>query len=246
MKYLNHSAAAVFTLLVSACGSHSNSAEPVMIEGQPLSAVDTKVPSPSQLSLGTIDIDSADDLLNIFNDQLVQQAQASDAHIDRLYIEQLPADWVQKSQQWPVKTKKHVFFASLLPLILSNNEAILADRAQLLQSDINDPEQREWLQQLAKKYKLQWPANEESLDVLMQALLQRVDIIPPSLALAQAAEESGWGSSRFCREGNAFFGQWDYSGKGMKPQQHRAHLGNYGVARFDSALGLSAGLYGQP
>ena len=63
-----------------------------------------------------------------------------------------------------------------------------------------------------------------------------MDIIPPSLALAQAAEESGWGTSRFTAEGNAFFGQWDFSGKGMIPKQQRKELGNYGVARFDSPL----------
>jgi uncharacterized FlgJ-related protein len=54
--------------------------------------------------------------------------------------------------------------------------------------------------------------------------------------LAQAAEESGWASSRFTIEGNAFFGQWDFSGKGMVPKKQRKELGNYGLARFDSPL----------
>lgn len=54
--------------------------------------------------------------------------------------------------------------------------------------------------------------------------------------LAQAAEESGWATSRFTSEGNAFFGQWDFSGKGMIPKQQRKELGNYGLARFKSPL----------
>ncbi|EGM71558.1 glucosaminidase domain-containing protein [Shewanella sp. HN-41] len=58
----------------------------------------------------------------------------------------------------------------------------------------------------------------------------------PSLVLAQAAEESGWATSRFTVEGNAYFGQWDFSGKGMKPRQQRKALGNYGVAQFDTPL----------
>jgi len=60
--------------------------------------------------------------------------------------------------------------------------------------------------------------------------------MPPSLALAQAAEESGWATSRFTEEGNAFFGQWDFSGKGITPKQQRKELGNYGLARFSSPL----------
>jgi uncharacterized FlgJ-related protein len=61
-----------------------------------------------------------------------------------------------------------------------------------------------------------------------------VDTIPPSLSLAQAAEESSWGTSRFAIQGNALFGQWDFSGKGMKPKNQRKELGNYGIARFDT------------
>jgi len=63
-----------------------------------------------------------------------------------------------------------------------------------------------------------------------------VDIIPPSLALAQGAEESGWGTSRFALLGNSLFGQWDFSGNGIKPEQQRSELGNYGLAAFDTPL----------
>ena len=60
-----------------------------------------------------------------------------------------------------------------------------------------------------------------------------MDAIPPSLALGQTAYESGYGTSRFAVEGNALFGQWTYSGGGMKPKEHRASKGDYGVAAYD-------------
>ncbi|WP_413698616.1 glucosaminidase domain-containing protein [Psychromonas sp. KJ10-10] len=58
--------------------------------------------------------------------------------------------------------------------------------------------------------------------------------MPPSLAVVQAAKESGWGTSRFAREGNALFGQWDFTGQGIKPLQQREELGNYSIATFTS------------
>src|SRR5438128_793574 len=74
-------------------------------------------------------------------------------------------------------------------------------------------------------------------------LLNRVDVIPPSLALAQAASESGWGTSRFAREGNALFGQWTWGGKGMTPAEQRTDThGDYRVAAFESTA-LSAYSY---
>ena len=62
----------------------------------------------------------------------------------------------------------------------------------------------------------------------------RVDVVPPSLSVAQAASESGWGTSRFAAEGNSLFGQWTW-GKGLKPAEQRtSKLGDYRVAAFDS------------
>ena len=64
----------------------------------------------------------------------------------------------------------------------------------------------------------------------------RVDEVPVSLVLAQAANESGWGTSRFAAEGNALFGQWSFGGSGMLPSEQRASLGDYRVAAFESPL----------
>ena len=67
----------------------------------------------------------------------------------------------------------------------------------------------------------------------LEEMLYKVDIIPVGLALGQAAYESGYGTSRFVAEGNAFFGQWTYGGKGLVPKQQRKSLGDHRIASFD-------------
>lgn len=111
------------------------------------------------------------------------------------------------------KRRKQLFVSAMLPLILRANELIIADRGRLLaikdrleNGEAVGKRQRIWLEPLAKRHrvKLDKPATIDQID----RLLFRVDIIPPSLALAQAAIESGWGTSYFAQEGNALFGQW--------------------------------------
>jgi len=134
--------------------------------------------------------------------------------------------------------KKELFYRTLLPLILLNNELINRERQEIIALSKSSgsrqslsTEQLSRLRSLAIKYKynLQDTIN---LKKQLEELLERVDIIPPSLALGQAACESGYGTSRFALEGNALFGQWTYGG-GMKPEKHRASKGNYGVAAYD-------------
>ena len=102
---------------------------------------------------------------------------------------------------------------------------------QLQQISIGEQtnEQKSWLQDLALHYKLNTDLTESNF---FELLLKRVDVIPPSLALAQAAIESGWGTSRFSKQGNNLFGQWCFSrGCGMVPASRdsgRAHE----VAKF--------------
>ena len=152
--------------------------------------------------------------------------------IPRLTFSGFSESWNKLIQKVPVENKKVSFFRLMLPLILISNENILRERAvvkagQLLSSELIS---------IAIKYRVISNQQDKLTVDHQKQLLERVNIIPPSLALAQAAEESGWGTSRFTVEGNAFFGQWDFSGKGMKPKQQRKELGNYGVARFDSPL----------
>jgi len=149
--------------------------------------------------------------------------------------------WDKKSASLPVEVKKELFYRSLLPLILYSNETILEDRARLEKiADGPAGADREWLAGLAAHYRLLKEGEAlpkgNALSALAAELMARVDAIPPSLALGQAAYESGYGTSRFAREGNALFGQWTYGGKGMQPRQKRASKGDYGVAAYEWPL----------
>lgn len=106
--------------------------------------------------------------------------------------------------------RKRLFLRMVLPLVLITNDSILKTRGKLqafrdrLESGKTlTTREKTWLNERFKEYKV------EVGD--FDALLHRADIVPVSLALAQAAVESGWGTSRFAREGNALFGQWTWS-----------------------------------
>ena len=103
--------------------------------------------------------------------------------------------------------RKRVFFKTVLPLILETNKLILVERERILKIQAQKMKtgavpavDRLWLAALAARYKIKSDN--------LPSIIRRVDIIPPSMALAQAAEESGWGTSRFVLEGNALFGQY--------------------------------------
>ena len=110
------------------------------------------------------------------------------------------------------KKRKDLFIKIVLPLILSENNRIRIDRGMLfkvLNKNNNTKAERDWLN---KKFKQYGVVNKD-----LSTLKIRMDEIPVSLAIAQAAKETGWGTSRFAIEGNALFGQWTYSGQGIKP-----------------------------
>ena len=110
------------------------------------------------------------------------------------------------------KKRKELFIKIVLPLILSENNRILRDRDilfKVLNKNNNTKSERRWLE---KKFKQYGVVNKD-----VSTLKIRMDIIPVSLALAQAAKETGWGTSRFALEGNALIGQWTWSGDGIKP-----------------------------
>jgi Bax protein len=152
--------------------------------------------------------------------------------LPRITFEKVTDNWQTESKNLPVETKKVFFFRLMAPMILMANEKILRERKIVKHDPLNSPE----LKKVALKYRLIKNKKKPITTTMRNTLLNKVDILPPSLALAQAAEESGWGTSRFAKEGNAFFGQWDFSGNGMIPKQQRKALGDYGVARFDSPL----------
>ncbi len=126
-----------------------------------------------------------------------------------IYFTQFPKD-LDEIQS--VKLKKETFIKIVLPLIVAENEKILDDRLKLnevISRKITTDEEKQWLRQKFLEYKVK-KSNIEELKI-------RMDIIPASIALAQAAKESGWGTSRFALEGNAIFGQWTWNGAGIEP-----------------------------
>ena len=110
------------------------------------------------------------------------------------------------------KKRKNLFIKIILPLILEENKLIKTDRENLfriLNKNNNSTSEKEWLN---KKFKQYGVLNKDLLTLKI-----RMDVVPVSLAIAQAAKETGWGKSRFALEGNALYGQWTWSGQGIKP-----------------------------
>ena len=110
------------------------------------------------------------------------------------------------------KKRKKLFIQIILPLIVEENAKIRLDRVKLfeiLAKNINTKKEKRWLNEKFKQYGLN--------DGDFYSLKIRMDEIPISLAIAQAAKETGWGTSRFAQEGNALFGQWTWTGEGIRP-----------------------------
>ena len=110
------------------------------------------------------------------------------------------------------KKRKNLFIQIILPLILEENKQIKFDRKKLfaiLNRSNNSNSEKKWLNMKFKQYGV------KNKDLL--TLKIRMDEIPVSLAIAQGAKETGWGTSRFALEGNALFGQWTFSDNGIKP-----------------------------
>lgn len=134
-----------------------------------------------------------------------------------------------------VKEKKANFFNFLHPMIKKANANVLQQREELSEIHANLPDlssqQAEKLAALAKTYKV---SDELSLEKQVQELDIKINTIPASLVLAQAANESAWGTSRFAQEGNNYFGQWCFSeGCGIVPNS-RDGGASHEVADFDS------------
>ena len=127
-----------------------------------------------------------------------------------IYLTKLPKDLKYLGD---TKKKRELFIKIVLPLILAENNKITDDRKRLfkiLGKSFNTVGERVWLKRRFKEYKID--------DKDLSKLKMRMDIVPVSIALAQAANESGWGTSRFALEGNALFGQWTWSKKGISPK----------------------------
>ena len=138
------------------------------------------------------------DLDNVRNKKLVKP----------IYFTRLPKDL---NEMRSVTKKKETFLQILLPLVVAENESIVKDRKYLLEilKQNQSEKNKKWINKKYKKYRV----SQKNID----ELIEKMDIIPVSIALAQAAKESGWGTSRFALEGNAIFGQWTWNGVGIEP-----------------------------
>lgn len=208
------------TLLLTACSEAQDNAQ--------------QKNTPVKAEVIKVTINSLDDLKALFDEhQYNKESWAKgNREVPRITFEGVGERWAEGSKNLPVDTKKSIFFRLMAPLALVSNENVLREREIVKSSPLTSDD----LKKIALKYKVIDSETSELDETIRQTLLTRVDILPPSLVLAQAAEESGWATSRFAQEGNAFFGQWDFTGKGMKPLAQRTELGNYGVARFDTPL----------
>ncbi len=140
-----------------------------------------------------------------------------------IYFTQFPKDLDEIKD---TKLKKETFIKIVLPLVVAENEKILDDKIKLKRissKKMTSDKEKSWLRLKLREYKV------KNSDIT--ELDKRMDIIPVSIALAQAAKESGWGTSRFALEGNAIFGQWTWTGQGIEPLNKGKHE-NHKILRF--------------
>lgn len=163
-----------------------------------------------------------------------------------LFLATLPDDLAAVAS---VKDRKDLFIGVVLPLILQANSIILERRARLADLMNHSPttlseSNRRWLLRLAQLYRaVSLDAGFDAINAaLLAKLYRRVDEVPVSLALAQSAAESGWGTSRFARQGNALFGQWTWNeDAGLIPDDRED--GRTHAVRAFSRLGNSVRAY---
>ena len=163
-------------------------------------------------------------VLNLFKDVEYDLGKVrAQKLVKPIYFTQFPRD-LDALQS--TKLKKETFIKIVLPLIVAENERILADREKLLtvsKKKFTTDLEKQWIRQKLLEYKVK-KGN-------LKELIVRMDIIPTSIALAQAAKESGWGTSRFALEGNAIFGQWTWSGQGIAPLDRESNK-NHKILKF--------------
>ena len=149
--------------------------------------------------------------------------------VPNLYIRELPPDF---SQITDIERRKALFIKAILPLALTVNDRLEKYRDTLI--ELNQPdrtltvEEQQWVKAIAKLHK--------SPDQVPSKLLSRIGPLPVDLIIAQAAVESGWGTSRFATEGNALFGQWTWKkGAGIIPLE-REDGETYAVRSYPSLI----------
>jgi Bax protein len=162
----------------------------------------------------------------------LEDVRRGDGAVPRVFVKAMPKD-IGKVPS--TARRKAVFIKTMLPLVLRTNEELRAIRAKVLALTAREakgqamtPVERTWL---AAQYDRFGVSRNDS-----RGLLLRVDVIPPSLAVAQGAEESGWGSSRFALEGQALFGQRTHSNAPGLVPVNRAAGARFKIKSFGHLL----------
>ena len=157
--------------------------------------------------------------LNLFEDLKYDlKSIRTGALVKPVYLSKLPKD-LKKIKS--TKTKKDTFIKIVMPLIIDENNKILENRKKLfkiLSKPNNTRGEKVWLKRRFEDYSIK---NEDVTELKI-----RMDIVPVSIAIAQAAKESGWGTSRFALEGNALFGQWTWGKQGIAPLDREKNKGH--------------------
>ncbi len=181
----------------------------------------------------TVEVASVEELKRLF--QRLDYTWPPRGQVPAVAVRSLPRDFPAIRQ---VREKKALFLSLLTPIVVHENRRLREQRKLvklLLSQPLNftDDVYGEWLQRLARDYRIDPPAD-GAYHRIRDQLLAKLDEIPLKLVLAQAAIESGWGTSRFALEGNSLFGQWTYAkNAGLVPDQ-RDEGATHSVAAFPS------------
>jgi Bax protein len=195
----------------------------------------------SQARIRTIEIEKVDDLETFYSeiDYTLDGVRNDGAPVPRIDLTAFPDNWLDLDGS---PRRSRLFLESILPLALLSNDALADDRQRLttMQGELASgttlsSRDRSWLGDMVVQYRIDPTTLDDDPVTTVNTLMPRVDGIPASLVLAQAAIESGWGSSRFTHEGNALFGQWTFNGEGMVPEGGQRHDTNR-VAAFPELL----------
>lgn len=176
------------------------------------------LPSEAATPTKTVDADTARALDSVFENTDYAWPPAGQQSVPPLMLNKLPPDF---GNTLSVEKRRTLFLRALLPIVLVENQRLHEQRelaTWLLDSKLpaKGSHMRDWLEKVAKRLRVRGDLNRPAV---RKKLLTRLDEIPPALALAQAAIETGWGSSRFALEGNSLFGQWTFvKADGLTPE----------------------------
>ncbi|GAB3278800.1 glucosaminidase domain-containing protein [Parahaliea aestuarii] len=244
----------VLSLGLGACSKQEEATAPAEAPessaGQNVEAPDTApAAAPVSSDVEVIVTSSLEDMIGILEKENWWGEPKADEplQVPHLLVAAIHPTWQEASRNMPVQQKKALFYRLMLPLVMHANKMVMNFRDGLEQAREElaadgrvSPESLALLKRLAmllpgetQEYVDALQDNTPELGSMIDALLYRVDVVPPGLALGQAAYESGYGTSRFAVEGNSLFGQWTYKDDGLKPREQRASKGNHQIKTFE-------------